>query len=494
MVEEPMQPIDEKLKPWSSRQREIGEEVYDRIEKHLERAVLKARQKVDSSVTSLPTETLEVERKKFECSARGQFTREYFEQWGSIIAEVSKVVDYDDFLLKGFATYATGLMTALVSETRWVGKRRDEMIESLINSVFAEVSVVMYYYFDLLGKAAEQERAKAEAERTKVAADDARLVEILMIALRELSDGNLVYRITDSVPLKSETIKDNFNLTMERLQSAMLSVSNSTSSIQDGSTELMSASGDLALRTERQAANLEETAAALNEITSTVTTSANSAAQARELVSTAKADAENAGLIMRKAEEAMASIQNSSQQIAQRVVVIDEIAFQTNLLALNAGVEAARAGEAGKGFAVVAQEVRELAQRAASAAKDIKGLITTSEQQVGQGVQLVLETGSSLGLIVNRVSEINTLVRDIAHSAQEQSTGLAEINSAVSQMDQFTQQNAAMVEETTATSHGLSHEAEQLVRLVSEFRIGEINPGLPHSSDSRTRRQYARVA
>jgi len=217
---------------------------------------------------------------------------------------------------------------------------------------------------------------------------------------------------------------------------------------------------------------LEETAAALDEITTAVKKSAEGAAHARQVVATADQDAKNSALVMRQAVEAMQAIAKSSTQISQIIGVIDEIAFQTNLLALNAGVEAARAGEAGRGFAVVASEVRALAQRSAEAAKEIKGLISNSTVQVESGVKLVAETGQSLERIMTQVADINSVVGDIAASAQEQATGLQQVNTAINQMDQTTQQNAAMVEETTAAGHSLSQETGQLNELVGQFRIG----------------------
>ncbi|MBP7650287.1 MAG: methyl-accepting chemotaxis protein, partial [Phenylobacterium sp.] len=232
------------------------------------------------------------------------------------------------------------------------------------------------------------------------------------------------------------------------------------------------ASDDLSRRTEQQAASLEETAAALDEITATVKKSADGASHARAVVQTAKTGAADGGEIVRQAVLAMGEIEKSSTQISQIIGVIDEIAFQTNLLALNAGVEAARAGEAGKGFAVVASEVRALAQRSAEAAKEIKALISASSTQVGSGVQLVGKTGQALEMLVAQVDEIDGLVGEIAASAKEQATGLNEVNAAVNKMDQVTQQNAAMVEESTAAAHALNGEAVELRRLMGDFRTG----------------------
>ncbi|MHC3126375.1 hypothetical protein OB03_03300, partial [Brevundimonas sp. GN22] len=237
--------------------------------------------------------------------------------------------------------------------------------------------------------------------------------------------------------------------------------------------EISAASNDLSHRTEQQAATLEETAAALDQITVTVSRTADGAKEAASVVLGARSDAEHSGVVMNNAVQAMTAIESSSNQISAIIGVIDEIAFQTNLLALNAGVEAARAGDAGRGFAVVASEVRALAQRSAAAAKEIKTLISASGQQVSKGVDLVGQTGDALGRIVQRVAQIDALVNEIAASAQEQSTGLAQVNTAVNQMDQVTQQNAAMVEESTAACHALATEAEELAKSVSRFVVSQ---------------------
>jgi methyl-accepting chemotaxis protein len=234
----------------------------------------------------------------------------------------------------------------------------------------------------------------------------------------------------------------------------------------------MQAADNLARRTEHQAANQEETTAALGDILKTVHSNAGGAEHAKRLASAAQEDAEHSGAVVTDAIGAMSAIETSSHQIGNIIGVIDEIAFQTNLLALNAGVEAARAGEAGRGFAVVATEVRALAQRSAEAAKEIKNLISTSGAQVETGVRLVGEAGGALTRIAAQVAELNGLIGKIATSATNQAAGLSEINSAVEQMDQLTQQNAAMVEEATAASHALSDEAGSLERLISRFSLG----------------------
>ncbi|MUO77810.1 HAMP domain-containing protein [Agrobacterium vitis] len=272
-------------------------------------------------------------------------------------------------------------------------------------------------------------------------------------------------------------LQSNVNHAMATLREAMQSIRGASGTITDNSGELSSAANQLARRTEQQAAALEETAAALEEITTTVRTSTERAHEANQMVEQTRNSAGKSGEIVRSAIDAMGRIEQSSQKISQIISVIDEIAFQTNLLALNAGVEAARAGEAGRGFAVVAQEVRELAQRSANAAREIKALINTSADEVKGGVSLVLSTGEALNEIVGLVDHVNGHVASIARAAQEQSAALAEINTSVNHMDQMTQQNAAMVEETTAASQVLASESRQLLVQIEQFRLEDNRRG-----------------
>ncbi|MGV1893753.1 HAMP domain-containing protein [Agrobacterium vitis] len=272
-------------------------------------------------------------------------------------------------------------------------------------------------------------------------------------------------------------LQSNVNQAMATLREAMQSIRGASGTITDNSGELSSAANQLARRTEQQAAALEETAAALEEITTTVRTSTERAHEANQMVEQTRNSAGKSGEIVRSAIDAMGRIEQSSQKISQIISVIDEIAFQTNLLALNAGVEAARAGEAGRGFAVVAQEVRELAQRSANAAREIKALINTSADEVKGGVSLVLSTGEALNEIVGLVDHVNGHVASIARAAQEQSAALAEINTSVNHMDQMTQQNAAMVEETTAASQVLASESRQLLVQLERFRLKDNRRG-----------------
>ncbi|MCD2173917.1 methyl-accepting chemotaxis protein [Rhizobium sp. C4] len=319
----------------------------------------------------------------------------------------------------------------------------------------------------------EQERIEREKQRAREAADVQFAVDNLAEALAKLSEGDVSYRIREPFVATLDAVRNDFNHSADKLQAALRSVSENARGIDAGSSEIKAAADDLAKRTEQQAAAVEETAAALEEITTTVRDSTRRAQEAGQLVGRAKAGAEQSGKVVGQAVLAMELISKSANEISNIIGVIDEIAFQTNLLALNAGVEAARAGDAGKGFAVVAQEVRELAQRSANAAKEIKALITTSNTQVEQGVKLVGETGRALETIVSEVQEINRHVLAIVESAQEQSSGLQQINTAVNQMDQDTQKNAAMVEETNAASHSLATEVGSLNRLLSQFKLAE---------------------
>ena len=287
--------------------------------------------------------------------------------------------------------------------------------------------------------------------------------------LERLAAKDLTYRITEQLPEAYRKLQDDFNAAMVQIEEVISSVSTSTRVILTGTQEISSASNDLSRRTESQAARLEETAAAVADVTSKVKSTASGASHARGVVASAKEDAAKSGEVVRKTIESITSIEKTSGHIAQIVGVIDEIAFQTNLLALNAGVEAARAGDTGRGFAVVAQEVRALAQRSAEAAKEIRALIASSRMEVAQGVQLVGETGSSLDRIVSRVLEIDGVVNAIASSAQDQALSLADVNAAVGQMDQTTQQNATMVEQATAATVSLVHETDELDRMISSF-------------------------
>ena len=331
-----------------------------------------------------------------------------------------------------------------------------------------------------------------------LAADEAKnaqarlIVDSVGAALSKLAEGDLLSRLDSDLDGPFAAIKRDFNRAADALQAAMAQVSASTGGIIDGASDIRQASDDLSQRTEQQAASLEESAAAMAEITTTVRKTAEQAGLARQMVGQAKDEVQHSGRIMEDAVAAMNGIERASTEISDIISVIDGIAFQTNLLALNAGVEAARAGDAGKGFAVVASEVRALAQRSADAAKDVKARISVSAEQVDAGVGLVNETGQALARIVTRITEINHLVNDIAVSAENQSSGLQQVNIAVGQMDMVTQQNAAMVEQATAAVRSLAGEADELSRQMARFSIahhgGRTATNIASLDDHRYRR------
>jgi methyl-accepting chemotaxis protein len=337
---------------------------------------------------------------------------------------------------------------------------------ALIKAALLDMDFAISVYID----AAEE--ARRQAEETALARMHELVVGRFGDAIAALADGDLTATINAEMPEAYRRLKDDFNAALGQIRDVMQAIAGATGALRSSADEIATASDDLSRRTEQQAASLEETAAALDQITATVRRTAAGSIQAAELVQLAKGDADRSGQVVREAIAAMGQIDGSSRQIGQIIGVIDEIAFQTNLLALNAGVEAARAGDAGRGFAVVASEVRALAQRSAEAAHEIKALISSSTAQVAAGVDLVSRTGEALDGIVGRVAQIEGLVTEISASAQEQASGLAQVNTAINQMDQVTQQNAAMVEQSTAAGHALKTEAAELLARVGRFQVG----------------------
>ncbi len=330
----------------------------------------------------------------------------------------------------------------------------------------------------------DAERSEGERRQRSVSQGQADAMHTVGEALERLANGDLTVSI-DAIAPEYAKLREDFNRAVDALSSVINAIARSTDIVHGSASGIAEAANNLSHRTEQQAASLEETAAALDEITATVRNPSDRAAEASRMVAETKQSTSRSGTIVRDAVSAMSRIEDASSRISQIIGVIDEIAFQTNLLALNAGVEAARAGEAGRGFAVVAQEVRELAQRSANAAKEIKGLIGNSATEVGTGVALVRSTGEALTEIETLVNRVNEQVTSIATSAREQATGLAEVNTAVNQMDQMTQQNAAMVEETNAAGQTLTQESEHLRVLLGNFRLN------PAAAASDTRRRAA---
>ncbi|KQT64069.1 hypothetical protein ASG54_00650 [Aureimonas sp. Leaf460] len=342
---------------------------------------------------------------------------------------------------------------------------------------------------------AQASSRERQAEIDNVKAEDLRVfVHAVESGFDKLSSGDLRVRMTETVAAEFEPIRIKFNTSVAQLESTIGTVVNAVGTMRVGLNQITVAASDLSQRTEQQAASLEETVAALSDVTRGVGQTAQRAEDAQAAAYMAQKEAEKGGDVVTRAVSAMSEIEASSTQISQIIGVIDEIAFQTNLLALNAGVEAARAGEAGRGFAVVAQEVRGLAQRSAEAAKEIKTLIATSSAQVGQGVALVSASGQSLEQIVKQVGDVAEVIAQMAQDARQQSLSLKEVSMAADNMDKVTQQNAAMVEETTAAAQSLSSETEQLAGIVQGFLTASTPHAAAAAPSARTASRSARSA
>jgi len=322
----------------------------------------------------------------------------------------------------------------------------------------------------------------------KVAADlnlnldiNQRIVEELMEVFSAMSQGNLCKNLSNEYVGQLSELKQDVNATLKKLNEMMGNISQVADQIDSGSEEIASGNAALSQRTEEQAAALEETTSSMQEMTETVRQTADNAQQAKQLSLEARMSAEQGNKVVYEAVQAMLAMNKSSAQMFDIISVIDEIAFQTNLLALNAAVEAARAGEQGRGFAVVAAEVRNLAQRSAAAAKEIKLLIKNSIAKVEEGSNLVNQSGTALDQIVLNVKKVSDIIAEIAAAGQEQSTGITQVNQAVIQLDETTQQNAAMVEELTANSQTTREQVRELHQLLSFFQF-EIYQTVPVSS------------
>lgn len=336
---------------------------------------------------------------------------------------------------------------------------------------------------------ADEERRQRERIRLEEAENLKVVVETLGAGLGRLAECNIRMTIDQPFSEEFDTLRRDFNNSIATFQATLEQVLSKTGDIGEKSQAMREAAENLSRRTEQQAAALEQTAAALEQVTSTVKASVERTSETRELVRNARQAATSSSEIVRDAIDAMKRIETASGEIGSIIDVIDQIAFQTNLLALNAGVEAARAGDAGKGFAVVAQEVRELAQRSAAAAKEISGLIQNSSEEVTNGVRLVGQTGAALERIESYVTDIDHKVDAITTASREQAVGLNEISTAVNSIDQMTQHNASMVEETTGVSHALANDAASLSELVSRFKLNRRRtirePGSAWSDEGR---------
>jgi len=375
----------------------------------------------------------------------------------------------------GYAVVAEELIRAVIAKrskglfnTAKSDQELAEGLSAMVKAIFLDMDLAISSYIAF----GDEKRQALEAEREAGERRQTQAVKALGQALSQLADGDLSARVEGELAPEFQSLKSDFEQAVGALDAAMHAVEHSAGGILAGADQIARSAEDLSERTERQAATLEQTAAAVEELTTAVTQTAQSAREVSCRIEEASAEAERSGEVVGRAAEAMTKIEAQSQQVNQILGVIDEIAFQTNLLALNAGVEAARAGDAGKGFAVVAQEVRALAQRSAEAAKEIKSLITESSRQVGEGVELVGQTGDALRGIVEKVGGIGGLVTAIAASASDQASSLGQVNSAVNQLDQVTQRNAAMVAQSTQATLALRAEASDLSQRVGAFRLG----------------------
>ncbi len=370
-----------------------------------------------------------------------------------------------------------GILVNAVLEARWPKSRFGKARNALRRQAIEEVAAVIKGgLFDLeLALDVYREistRTRVGAERRLREHADA-VVQAMGEAMAALAAGDLTHRIGDVMPPEYAKLREDFNQAMGNLARTLGGVLGTARTVNSSIDELAQAADNMSRRTEHQAASLLESTTALNELTEGVKRMADGAAEADKTTNSVNAGAENSRTVVTETGAAMGQIESSSREIGQIIGLIDDIAFQTNLLALNAGVEAARAGDAGRGFAVVASEVRALAQRSAEAAKAIKSLISTSSAQVSQGVELVRKTSAALDEVIGGIGQVDSLISGIATAAASQSSGLGQVNEALSQMNNGVQQNAAVVEETTAAIHSLRGEIERLARSLTAFKLPE---------------------
>ncbi|MFK0383418.1 methyl-accepting chemotaxis protein [Agrobacterium sp. NPDC090273] len=405
--------------------------------------------------------------------ASGTFDDSYTQAVTAIGRTHAKLGLEPRWYIGGYALVLEGIIKSVIeSELKGIfAEKKARKLKDALTVTVKAALLDMDYSISVYLEALAAERQKVEAEQVQMKQEQDHILELLNNALAKLANGDLTSTITEKTAPQFEGLMASFNTALGNLSDAFSQIVNEANKISGNTQELTSATDDMARRTEQQAAALEETAAAVEEITTISRLSAQRSEEAKVMVESSAVEAARSREVVMEAVNAMSAIETSSQKITQIIAVIDEISFQTNLLALNAGVEAARAGEAGKGFAVVAQEVRELAQRSATAAKEIKTLIAKSSADVMQGVSLVNKTGESLNTIGNKVDSINEHIASLTKAAQEQSMGIQEISAAINSMDHLTQQNAAMVEETNAATHNLGDVSANLAALVARFNV-----------------------
>jgi methyl-accepting chemotaxis protein len=394
--------------------------------------------------------------------------------------------------IAGYALVLEQLIHATMTK-HWpgmFGKGKAEGLADEISVIIKAALLDMDYAISVYLEELERRREESEAARRQAENEQTLALDELASILGLLSGGDLESRLPGGLPENYVKMAENYNSAIETLRRSISTVRQGAQQILGSSQEISEATASLSQRTEAQAASIEESSAALHELSESVTATARGARKAADVTSEAISVAKSSGLVVAEAVSAMGAIERSSSEISKIISVIDEIAFQTNLLALNAGVEAARAGEAGRGFAVVAQEVRELAQRSANAAKEIKTIIAESSNQVQTGVTLVNKSGESLGDIVEKVHELDTIIQGIAAATSEQSSGLSEVSSAVGNMDSITQQNASMVDRTSNQISDLTQEVERLTIALKGFKSGDASLGKDRGRGER-RREHA---
>ena len=444
----------------------------------------------------------------------GEFGDDYYRRVSTVGQTHARIGLEPRWYIGGYALVLEDLIRAAISaQSRrkgWFGGGDDsdqlaDSLASLSKVVLLDIELAVSVYFE----AAEKARLEAEAKQAEVAAEAIRtsqqeVVGLFGDAFDRLTAGDLGVRIDRAVPTIFEGMKDNFNHTVETLARTMTTIKAASAEAQAKSADIKSGAHDLSSRTEQQASALEETAATSEEMAASVKASAQAARQAADLAARAMSSARSGGEIATQAVEAMGMIEDASHKISDIIRVIDDIAFQTNLLALNAAVEAARAGEAGRGFAVVASEVRTLAQRSGEAAKDIAALIASSNVQVQQGVSLVRRAGDALTQIVVDSGAVSDTIVEISAAAAQQATGVDEMSQAVAQLDQMTQQNASLAEQSAASAGSLFAKIGELNELVAAFRTshqaglaviarsgGDGRSGAPASEPERLRKLAA---
>jgi methyl-accepting chemotaxis protein len=403
--------------------------------------------------------------------ANGNFDASYVQGVQAIGRTHARVGLEPRWYIGGYALVMSELIKGVVEKQssaffrRGQGKKLSAGISAVVKAAMLDMDYSISVYLEAL----EEKRKSLEAERLRTEADQALALAHLRRALAALAKGDLDAKLPADLPGNFQEMALDYNKAVGALRNSFASVHRTSGEILAGTETISKATDDLALRTAQQAAGVEQSSAALQQLTVSVGQTGANAEKASEAVRETQQRARNSGQLVTDAASAMAAIEQSSTEISKIIGVIDEIAFQTNLLALNAGVEAARAGDAGKGFAVVAQEVRQLAQRSAGAAKEIKQLISESSDQVNKGVDIVSGTGEAFSDMIGRIDVINQFVSDIAATARDQASGVDEVNVAIRSMDTITQQNSGMVERTSAETRRLRNEVESLVHLLQRF-------------------------